>query len=256
MDPIRISLISYLNSRPFVYGLQQSKLWNTQVFSFDVPAESARKVILQEVDMGIIPVATLPLVPNGHIVGDYCISAENEVYTVALFSNHPISEAQKVYLDIHSRTSVALTKILAPTIFNHNPIFVDGLPILKKENTKEFESSQLDDCYLLIGDKVFEYEHLFKYKMDLALSWKNQTGMPFVFAAWISNKQLPEAWLTKFNKALSVGVRNISQVTRSIEHEYPNIPVQEYLSRYIQFELTPLKRKSIEYFLSLTTSLS
>lgn len=206
--------------------------------------------------MGIIPVATLPLVPNGHIVGNYCISAENEVYTVALFSNHPIGEACNVHLDLHSRTSAALTRILASTIFKHSPNFINGLPLFQRDQSNENQSISLDDCYLLIGDKVFEYEHLFKYKMDLALTWKKETGLPFVFAAWISNKNLPQTWVKEFDYALSLGVNHISDVTRSIQNEYPNIPVQEYLSRYIQFALTPQKRKSIEYFLRLITSLS
>lgn len=256
MDPVRISLISYLNSRPFVYGLRKSSLWNPQYISFDVPAVSAQKVIRKEVDLGIIPVATLPLVPNGHIIGNYCISAEDEVYTVALFSNQPIAKAHRVYLDTHSRTSVALTRILSTAIFQQQPLFMDGLPDFKDTTHFGNPLNSLDECYLLIGDKVFEYEKYFKYKMDLALRWKQETGLPFVFAAWISNRELSETWIKEFDQALSLGVNHIEEVSLAIQSEYPNIPVQEYLSRYIQFELTPKKRDSIDYFLKLVTSLS
>lgn len=248
MESLRISLISYLNSRPFVYGLQHSELWNTQQFTFDFPAESAQKVILKQADIGIIPIATLPLVPNGQIIGNYCISAENEVFTVALFSNHPIEEAQTVYLDLHSKTSVALTRLLSPVLFKRTPKFVHGLPDLSLTHTHQTEA----ECYLLIGDKVFEHGADFKYKTDLAQQWRNETGMPFVFAAWICNRPVSEEWISKFDQALSIGVNHIDQVCIAIREEYPGIPIQTYLSKYIQFELTPEKRNSISYFLKLT----
>lgn len=254
MKPVRISLISYLNSRPFVYGLRHSPLWDPKNISFDIPAISAQKVIEQKADLGIIPVATLPLVPNGHIIGNYCISAENEVYTVALFANQPIEETCRVFLDRHSRTSVALTRVLASSIFRHTPVFIDGLPDFVAMNPQTHPSS--GDCFLIIGDKVFEYEKYFTYKMDLGLKWKQETGLPFVFAAWISNRNFSEEWIGKFNAALSSGVNHIPLVSQSIQDEYPGIPVLEYLTRYIQFELTPQKRSSIEYFLKLVTSLS
>ena len=69
-------------------------------------------LIKDEIDVGLIPVAAIPQLSKYYIVGDYCIGTEGEVASVCLFSEVPIEEIKKVYLDYQSRSSVALLKWL------------------------------------------------------------------------------------------------------------------------------------------------
>ena len=48
----------------------------------DYPARLAEMLINDEIDLGLIPVAVIPQLPDYHIVGDYCIGTEGEIASV------------------------------------------------------------------------------------------------------------------------------------------------------------------------------
>ena len=108
----KISVVSYLNSKPFIYGLENAKNANQFDFCLDIPAICAQKLKNKEVQIGLIPVAAILDIENPQIITDYCISANGEVNSVFVFSNQNIDEIDTVYLDPHSRSSNNLAKIL------------------------------------------------------------------------------------------------------------------------------------------------
>src|SRR6056297_1467331 len=105
MSKIRISAVSYLNTIPFIYGLEKSGIQKTIAVERDVPAICAQKLLNNEADIGLIPVAALLNMNEYHILGDYCIGASSPVRTVALMSNDDIADIQSIYLDPQSRSS-------------------------------------------------------------------------------------------------------------------------------------------------------
>ena len=113
MDKIRISAVKYANTYPFIYGLMESGFDKKVILETDHPADCAAKLISGKVDIGLIPVATLPLLKEYHIISDYCIGANGNVRTVMLLSNCPFDEIETIYLDYRSRSSVNLSKVLA-----------------------------------------------------------------------------------------------------------------------------------------------
>ena len=58
-NKIRVSAVSYLNATPFVYGLQNSEVLKLTELSLDHPAECARKLIYNEADIGLVPIAAI-----------------------------------------------------------------------------------------------------------------------------------------------------------------------------------------------------
>src|SRR5688572_20649974 len=80
--------------------------------SVDYPAKIAQQLIDGEVDVALVPVAIIPKLKEYHIISDYCIGAEGPVASVCLFSDVPMNEIKRIYLDYQSRTSVALLKVL------------------------------------------------------------------------------------------------------------------------------------------------
>ncbi|WP_261387525.1 MqnA/MqnD/SBP family protein [Chitinophaga pinensis] len=74
------------------------------------------------------------------------------------------------------------------------------------------------------------------------------TSLPFVFAAWISNKPLPEAFIQQFNNANSLGIHNIPAVVA--ENPYPLYDLTTYYTQNISYPLTPSKRQGLQRFLS------
>ncbi len=65
---------------------------------------------------------------------------------------------------------------------------------------------------MIIGDRALEQRQISKYKYDLGLEWKKFTDLPFVFALWISNKQLDASFIEAFNNANAIGLEQINKV--------------------------------------------
>jgi chorismate dehydratase len=118
--------------------------------------------------------------------------------------------------------------------------------------SENFESSIADrTAAVIIGDRTFNLNGKYKYEYDLAEEWQKMTGLPFVFACWVSNKKLPGTFLENFNAALRSGVSQRDLIISELkELDRFKIDVAEYLGRNISYELDPLKRKAMELFLS------
>ena len=113
MSDVKISVVSYLNSKPFIYGIEHSGLLKNFILEEDMPAVCAQKLIAGNTDIGLVPVAILPLLKDHYFVSDYCIGATQSVTSVMMFSRVPLENIKTITLDYQSRTSVALVKILA-----------------------------------------------------------------------------------------------------------------------------------------------
>src|ERR1043165_5988838 len=109
---IRVSAVNYLNSKPFIFGLQNSDIINEIDLQLDIPSVCADKLEENKVDIGLVPVAILPELEEHHIISDYCIGADGEVSSVLLLSDVPLDEIKSIHLDYQSRTSVMLAQVL------------------------------------------------------------------------------------------------------------------------------------------------
>src|SRR5438067_2507499 len=107
MKKVKVSVVNYLNSKPFVYGLQNSFVINEIELHLDVPSLCADKLINNEVDIGLIPVIAIPKIPGANIISPYCIAAEGEVGSVLLVSKCPVEKIETVLTDPQSRVSNA-----------------------------------------------------------------------------------------------------------------------------------------------------
>lgn len=241
MDKIlRISIVSYANTVPLVYGLKHFLELPVDLIP-DVPAECARKVINGEVDMGLIPVATIPKVPNARLVGNYGIAADGPVKSVKLYSELPLNEIKRIYLDHDSRTSVALCRLLCREWWNIAPEFVPAEKGFEKHIGGEAAG-------VVIGDRTFDMP-VMNYEFDLAHEWKQHTGLPFVFAAWVANKPIPEAFIEAFDRAQKLGLEHLNEAVSESQSRYP-FPLQDYLERFIQYPLTDAHFAGLNLFLS------
>src|SRR5690606_501029 len=90
MEKTRVSIVSYLNSKPFLYGINRSSVFDHIDLSLDIPSKVAAKLAYNIADIGLIPVAGLEDLESYSLVGDYCIGAVQKVKTVVLVSDVPI----------------------------------------------------------------------------------------------------------------------------------------------------------------------
>ena len=243
MQAIKISAVSYLNAQPFIYGIQQSELSNTIEIELDTPANCAHKLLHNKVDIGLVPVAIIPHLKESFLLTDYCIGAVGAVNSVMLYGEVPLASIKKIYLDYQSKTSVALVKILAKNYWKINPQWVDA-EINYENNIKE------NTAAVIIGDRTFELKNKFNYAYDLAEEWGKLTGLPFVFACWVSNKKLSVEFTDAFNKANKFGVDNIEKMIDEwgLNRKY-TIDVKEYLTKNISYNLDAAKQEGMKFFL-------
>ncbi len=250
-DKIRISAVKYANTYPFIYGMAETGFDKKVIIETDHPSQCAEKLISGKVDIGLIPIAALPMLKDYYIITDYCLGAYGKVRTVMLLSNCPFSEIQSINLDYHSRSSVNLARILAKNAWKREFTW--------KNTYTGFDFLHIpeNEAVVLIGDKCFKYENCFSLRMDLAEEWYKLTHLPFAFACWTANKKLDNEFITEFNHALGTGVKNIPAVvdkygkTGTIRGEDLRI----YLTKNMNFDLNDDKRKAIKLFLEMMSKL-
>ena len=240
---ITISAISYLNTIPFLYGLQHSGILSNIDLNLDVPSACAEKLINNKIDVGIVPVAIIPFLEYHEIISDYCIGANDAVKTVLLVSNKPLHLIEKIYLDYDSRTSVQLVKVLAKNFWKIDPLW-------EKLNKEDVVSPETIDTAVLIGDKTFYTADKYFYVYDLALEWKRFTNLPFVFACWIANKPLPDDFKANFNNAIKFGAENIRKAIAQYPDKVPkHVDAYDYLTNNVSFNLDEKKKEGMKLFM-------
>lgn len=207
----------------------------------EYPAKIAAMLLNDEIDVGLVPVAIIPKLGEHYIISDYCIGAESAVASVCLFSEVPLDKIEKVILDYQSKTSVALARVLIKHHWKLQVVFEEA-----KENFRD--EIKGTTAAVVIGDRAFEQRKISAYKYDLAETWIEFTGLPFVFAAWIANKELPEDFIKGFNEANARGLENIDAVVA--ENVSPFYDLKTYFTKNISYVLTEDKRRGLQKFLS------
>lgn len=239
LNKIKISAVSYTNSKPFVFGLQHSGILDQIDLSLDIPSECANKLINNQADIGLVPVAALLEIPNYQIISSYCIGATGPVDSVFIFSNKPIREVSTIKLDVQSRTSNNLAKVLLKNYWHLSPQIVDDGPA---------------DAFVQIGDRTFGKKGQYAYRYDLAEEWKKFNGLPFVFAVWAANKKIPDSFLLDFNAALKYGLDHRNNVIEEIPVR-ENFDFGDYLMNKIDYSLDQKKLEALKTFHQLIRDL-
>ncbi|TND09994.1 MAG: hypothetical protein FD123_676 [Bacteroidetes bacterium] len=238
---IRISAVSYLNTRPFLYGLRKKPVAGIDL-ALDMPSECARKLLAGEVEIGLIPAAVLPLLENPVILSDYCIGATGPVLSVKLYSAVPLEKIKRVLLDYQSRTSVMLVRILAAESWKIQPEWLPAAAGFEQDIAG-------DTAGVVIGDRTFALNGKFPYEYDLAESWLQLTGLPFVFAVWAGTGNFSEKFIRDFNASLAFGVSSIDAILAEESFDLPAGLVASYLGKNISYSLDEQKKAGLALFL-------
>lgn len=236
---IALSLVSYLNTLPFLEGFKR-----TADHAFEVknrtPAACATDFIQGKSDLALMPVGSLLMLENYSIITDFCIGCNDYVRTVKLYSHFPLEEAEVLYLDVDSRTSVLLSQIILREKMKRKIKVNAGIP-------ENFHKGKEKGAVLAIGDKVFELENHFAHSLDLGHAWKEFTGLPFVFAVFVSNSRVDEHTVSQLNDILSLGIKHIPDLDLS---PYSHIPdLKSYYTDNISYSMDKNKWQAMKMFM-------
>jgi chorismate dehydratase len=242
-----ISAVSYINAKPFIFGIEHSGFIEKYSISLDIPSVCADKLKNKQVDIGLAPVAIIRELGEHFIIPDFCIGANGPVQTVMLYSNVPLNDIETIHLDYQSRTSSLLVQILAQYWWKISPIWI----LAKEGYEKKIEASVAG---LIIGDRNFSLLGKYKYAYDLSEEWKSFTGLPFTFACWIANKKLEEPALLSIYKSLKYGIDNRDMVIQDLKGQFDEKMIQNYLYNNINYHFDMPKQASMNLFLKLASA--
>jgi len=211
----------------------------------DYPENIATLLQHNQIDVGLVPVAIIPSLKEYHIISDYGIGCDGAVASVCLFSDVPLHEIETILLDYQSKTSVALLKILLKKHWNISPQIVAG--------GHNFEA-QIGGTVagLVIGDRALVQRAKSKFIFDLGTGWKELTGLPFVFAAWVSNKSLPKSFCAAFNETTKAGLDYIKEVVA--ENPFNSFDLEDYYNNFIKFRIDLPMHEALTLFLNKLNS--
>ena len=247
MGKIRVGIVNYLNTRPLIYGLERPPVSEIIDLKGDYPSRIADMLLQNEIDIGLVPVAVIPQLPSYHIVGDYCIGTEGEIASVALFSEVPMEEIKKIYLDYQSLTSVELLKYLVKEYWGIKPEFVQAEG---EDYRREIKGTTAG---LVIGDRAFEQRKISTFIYDLGSEWRKITGLPFVFAVWVSLKELPADFVNIFNKANGMGLDKIGEIVAA--NPFDLYDLSKYYNLHLSYLLDEKKIMGMKKFLNQVSAL-
>ena len=212
------------------------------------PAKLAQMLVNDEIDVGLIPVAVIPQLPSYYINGNYCIGTEGEVASVCLFSEVPMHEIEKVYLDYQSRSSVALLKWLMKESWGINP------EIIQAEDETYRQQIKGTTAGLVIGDRALEQRKISTFIYDLGSEWRSITGLPFVFAAWVSTKKLPDDFIKLFDEANAMGLEHIDEIVK--ETPFDLYDLKKYYTIHLSYGLNDYKKEGMRRFLGFINEMN
>ncbi len=241
---VRISVVSYLNSTPFVKGLEGNTQKDLFEISQDIPSVCASKLVNDEIDIGLIPVAMIPKLKESYILTDYCIAADGKVASVLIIANEPLESLTTIILDSESRTSVLLARILLKDYWKLSPEYMSEIGF-------DFSCLPPNTGAVIIGNRALEYKTNYKYCYDLAEAWKIHTGKPFVFACWVANKQIDKNIELTLNNLFKEGLSQREMIAEDLKDQYPQVNISDYLTKNIQYELTDECRNGLLLFMEL-----
>ena len=177
----RVGKIPYLNSEPFYYGMDRPDIELVKL----VPSELSRAAEAGEIDAGPVPLVDCFRLEDRYIqLGQFCIATLNKSRSILLYSKRPIHDLGGATIGITGDTSTSrrLLQVLLTYRFEVDP---EAYVTLQDPN----------DAFLLIGDEALRRRYGvpgFPYRYDLGEEWHKWTGMPFVYALWLVDKNMPK----------------------------------------------------------------
>ena len=248
----RISASSYSNTAPliwsFLYGSQHGKV---ELVLDNAPARSVELLAAGRVDAALTPVIAYQMLGAVRLVPDVCVGATKRVRSVCLVTrDKPLEQVRSVALDISSRTSVILTKIIFREFLGFEPEWREAEPDVDA-------MLGASDCALLIGDPALRTASAPANAaqspvqvFDLAELWHGLTGLGFVFAMWMTRLgNVP----VDFSAVRDEGLEHIDEIAANYvgDINLSRHELKKYLTSNISYEITGTMRAGLELYFEL-----
>ena len=271
MQKLRISIVKYLNTAPLVRGFTHGPLTGKYDLSFTVPSQCAEDLRAGAADVAIIPAIEYQRIPALVMLPGIAIASQDRVRSLLIVSKKPIQQVRSVALDRSSRSTQALTRILADAYWKIFPEFVEAEPDLR-------EMLATADAAMIIGDPALRISIAIErtsavgpdgrgicqaatlgftgpgiyHVYDVVGEWHKFTSLPAVMAVWAGRREVVTAELAAdFVTSRDYGMLSIGDISAEAaqELELPERELETYLRQNIDFQLGEDNRRGLaKYF--------
>jgi len=235
----RVGSVKALNAVPLTRGLESEII-------YDVPAKLAQLLQRDKLDAALVSVVEPLFHDRYDILDGIAVASLGEVKSVFLAHRRPLEEAEEVFCDPASLTSVTLLKVL---------LAERGL---KPEFTplESYADAKDKDFVLLIGDPALDF--LFGNEaqptheiFDLGAAWTELTQLPFVYAVWALRRNAHTAALRRqLRDARDFGLDTIEHIICN-RTEYTEDFRRDYFGWHIHYHLGTDEKRGIAKFVEL-----
>ncbi|MGI8906796.1 MAG: menaquinone biosynthetic enzyme MqnA/MqnD family protein [Candidatus Sumerlaeaceae bacterium] len=231
-------MVPYLNVQPLIWQLQKHGKPDNVALKIRAarPRQLAQELAQGAHDAAIVPVFEYMLRPEFYtIVPGVSIASRAEVYSVMLFAASSLEQVRRVYLDSGSLTSINLLRVLMAER-GLKPEYMDSAVAQWQPG----DTLNNTEAALLIGDPAMHERGRHPYQFDLGLLWQRQTGLPFVFAAWLVHPSARERPINGIlQTAKEYGLHNLESIARDVAFEYGSTPADtlRYFRENLCYEL-------------------
>jgi chorismate dehydratase len=248
---VRLGVVRYINTLPLIHGL--GRVYGLTLVP-DVPSRLIDRLTAGEVDVALCSVvdAVRSAVPL-RIVPVGMLGCDGPTLTVRLYSRVPWERVRTVAADTDSHTSRALAEVVLRRRHGAEPKVVD----FPKASGLADPGT---DAILLIGDKVIAdapAPGAWTHEMDLGEAWHAWTGLPFVFATWLTRDGADAATQARVRVAARVldhqrrhnrGRIDAIVAREAGPHGWPEPLARTYLRDLLRFDLDSRAREGLARF--------
>ena len=241
--PLRVAVPPYLEVRPLVSGLGERA---DAELSWGIPSRLGKRLLSGRADVVLLAAsdlqrldAPLKIIPAG------CVASGGRCLSTRIFSQVPPEEVETLYVDIGSRTSVLLARLLWAESFRRR------LTVIPYDPTDQLPPDNAQ-AVLLIGDKPVNCPPMgFDRQFDLASMWFQMTGLPFVFGVWATTGQADSQGLFDvLSEARRHGAAQLERIAReyAFAHQWPEDLALRHLTVDVQYVFGAEQREGLEEF--------
>jgi chorismate dehydratase len=247
---VRIGAVNYLNSKPLIEGL--AELLPEAELTLDYPSRLADDLEAGRLDVALVPSIEVLRHPNYEVISDACVATHGPVMSVKLYSRVPFGLIRTLALDVGSRTSAALVRIMLRERYGVTPR-IEPFPF------EQSPDAARADAILMIGDRAMhEPTGDFVATWDLGEEWLRWSGLPFVFAVWAARAGTELSAVEEaLGRARDLGVKRAAAIAK---REAPLLGLTEptaynYLTKNLHFRIGPAERSGLRLFARLAARL-
>ena len=229
-----IGSVPYLNAVPLTYGIEAE----TEVLP---PSRLAKRLRCGELAAGLVSLTEVLFHDLYDILDGVAVASDGPVMSVFVAHKKPLEKVEVIQCDTASLSSLNLLKVILAR---------RGLrPRL--EPLDDYAHAVERDAVLLIGNPGLEFlrsphEHNI---FDLGQAWREDTGLPFVFAVWaIRRDQRPSGLGEALLYASRNGLARLDALI-AIHSDFDANLRADYLHEHIHFDLGEREKQGISKFI-------